>query len=98
MEYYTLIDIIPLSFSRVKNNALVSGLTVTVTVKNGKTGATLLAATSCPEITSGAGIYTYNWTHGLIEPTECLVEFSVNGHIYSEFVIVTNSSGIGTAG
>lgn len=92
MDIYSFSSIIPLSFTRVRAGVLVTGLTVTVTVKNAATGASLLASTSVPEALAGSGIYTYNWTHGLSQDTECLVTFSVGGSPYSEYILISNNS------
>lgn len=92
MEIYQQIDVIPLSFSRVRNNALVSGLTVTVVVKSAKTGTVLLASTSVPEL-GVSGIYTYNWTHGLTADTECIAVYTVGTLIYTEYFLVSNYTG-----
>ncbi len=90
MDVYNFVDFVPLSFSRNTGSSLVSGLTVSVTVKNAKTNASLLSSTSVPEISSGAGIYTYNWAHGLTTDTECLVTFTVGSSIFTEFILITN--------
>lgn len=89
MDIYNLVDTIPLSFSRVRNNALVSGLTVTVSVKNAATGTALLTSTSCPEVSVGSGIYTYNWTHGLKTDTIVLVTYTVGTSIYTEQILIS---------
>lgn len=92
MDIYSLTDSIPLSFSRIRNNALITGLTVTVVVTNAKTNAVLLASTSCPEIAVGAGIYTFNWSHGQNSDTECLVSFTVGTQKFNEFILITNDA------
>ena len=91
MDVYSLTDTIPLSFSRIRNSALVSGLTVTVTVVNVKTNATLLASTLMPEV-STSGIYVYNWTHGQAQDTECLIKYSVGTNNYYEQIFITNDA------
>lgn len=88
MDIYNLNDVIPLGFSRVRNNVLISGLTVTVTVKNAQTGASLLSSTSVPEL-GVTGIYNYDWTHGLTATTQCLVTFTVGSSIYNEFILIS---------
>lgn len=95
MDIYQYIDTIPLSFQRLRAGAVATGLTVAVSVVNAKTGATLLASVSVPEVVAGSGIYTYNWTPGIFVDTECLVTFVVNGQKYSEFILITNG---GTGG
>lgn len=96
MDVYSEQDVIPLSFSRYRNGALVSGLTVNVTVTDAATGSVLLGSTSVPEVAS-SGIYTYNWTHGLTADTECLVTYTVGTVLYQEFFLITNHSGGTTA-
>lgn len=91
MDIYSATDTVPLSFSRVRNNALVSGLSVSVAVKDAKTGAVLLASTTCPEVAASSGIYTYSWTHGLTSDTICLVTYSVGATIYTEQILISNS-------
>lgn len=86
-------DTIPLSFSRVRAGTIVSGLTVTVVVKNAATGATLLSSHSVPEVLAGSGIYSYSWAHGLSADTECLVTFTVGSQIYSEHLFITINTG-----
>jgi len=94
MTIYSGNDVIPLSFSRVRAGSVISGLSVTVDVKNAKTGAVLLSSTSAPEVGS-TGIYTYNWTHGLTQDTECLVTYTVDGSKYVEYILISAS---GTGG
>lgn len=97
MTIYSFVDTIPLSFSRVRAGGTVTGLTVTVSVQNVKTGATLLASTAVPEVGSATGIYTYNWTHGITVDTQCLVTFLVGGSKYVEFILITNDGNGGRA-
>lgn len=93
MDVYSLLDKVPLSFNRVRANAVVTGLTVTVVVKNAQTGATLLASTSVPEQGGATGIYTYLWTHGLTDQTECIATYTVGSSIYTEFFLVDGNFG-----
>lgn len=89
MDIFTQ-DVIPLTFTRIRANALVTGLTVSVTVKDAASGAVILTATSCPEITPGAGVYTFNWTHGLNQNTLMIATYTVTGgQIYSEYFYFT---------
>lgn len=92
MDIYSLTDQIPVSYSRARNNALVTGLTVTAVITNAKTGVTLLASTSLPEVSVGAGIYTYNWTHGLTQDTECLITYTVGTSKIMEFILISNDA------
>lgn len=92
MDIYSLIDVVPLSFSRVRNNALSTGLTVTAVVTNAVTNAVLLASTSLPEIAVGAGIYNYNWAHGLNVNTECLITYTVGTSKYMEYILISDST------
>jgi hypothetical protein len=90
--YSSLTQTIPLSFSRIRANALVTGLTVTVVVKNAASNATLLASTSVPEVAVGAGIYTYNWTHGLTQDTECMIVYTVGSSEYTEYILIQSDA------
>ena len=89
MTIYDYLDQIPLTFARVRNNARVSGLTVSVTVLNSSTGATLLASTSLPEAGS-SGLYHFMWTHGIFAPTECLAVYTVGAQTYQEYFMISN--------
>jgi len=89
MDIYNLTDTILLSFSQIRSNAKVTGLTVTVTVTNAKTNAVLLASTNAPEISTGAGVYTYNWSHGLKFDTECLITYTAGALNYFEYIFVS---------
>lgn len=92
MDIYALQDKIPLSYSRVNLNTIVTGLTVTVVVKSADTGATLLASTSVPEVLAGSGIYTYEWVHGLTVDTPCIAIYTAGGIILEEFFLITYNS------
>lgn len=96
MDIYSLETVIPLSYARVRNNALVSGLTVTVVVKNALTAATILSSTSVPEISS-SGIYTFNWTHGQTADVECLATYTVGSATYQEYFLISNDATGGRA-
>lgn len=96
MEIYSFYDQIPFSYSREINGTLVSGLTVSVTVTNAKTGATLLATTAMPEVGT-TGNYTYNWTHGITTPTECLVTYSITGKPNRHQYILISNGGTGSS-
>ena len=95
MDIYNFVDLIPLTYQRVRGGAAVTGLTVTVSAVNAVTKATLLSTVACPEIATGAGIYNYTWVHGLTSTTECLITFTVSGQIFTELILITNS---GTGG
>jgi hypothetical protein len=90
-------DAIPLSFVRIRNGSKVTGLTVTVTVVNVKTGATILASTNVPEVGAGSGLYSYTWTHGQTQETDCLVTYTVAGFAYCEFLTVSDDDVVGRA-
>ena len=94
MDKHDLSDpVISLEYARPINGVLQTGLTVTVTVTNASTNATLLAATAMPEIASGAGIYKYVWTHGLTQDTQVLVTYSVGGtRKVQEFIQFTTAT------
>lgn len=94
MTVYDSVDQIPLTFQRMLNGAPVSGLTVTVVVKDATTGTVIRSSVSCPEVVASSGIYTYNWSHGLTQPTSCLAIYTVNGKQFSEaFEVVANEGG-----
>ena len=93
MTVYNLLDQVPLTFQRIVGGAIATGLTVTVVVKNAVTGSTLLSSTSCTEAIAGSGIYTYNWSHGLSQPTTCVATYTVGGKNYSESFLIQDSSG-----
>lgn len=97
MDIYSLTDTIPLSFSRVRNSALVTGLTVTVVVTNATTNAVLLASTSMPEVAVGAGVYTYSWVHGVRQDTICLVTYTIGTSKYYEQILISNDAAGGRA-
>lgn len=82
MALYNTVDLIPLTFVRIRSGALVTGLTVSVKVTNAVTGATLLSTTAMSEVTPG--FYAYTWTHGLTLFTECTAVYSVGGLVYAE--------------
>ena len=92
MDFYTEQDTIPLSFMRVRNNTPVTGLTVTVVVKNASTGATLLSSTTIPEVGTGSGNYTYNWTHGVSSIIECVATYTTGSSVYTEYFTINNAS------
>jgi hypothetical protein len=82
MGEYKSGDNIPLCYTRIRNGAVVTGLTVTVTVQNALTGATLLASTALTEVTPG--LYSYNWVAGITTQTECIATYSTSGGIFKE--------------
>jgi hypothetical protein len=90
MDIYTIPHVVPLSYTKVVANAPVSGLSVTVKVVNAVTNATLLSSTPAPEVATGAGVYTYNWTSGLTADTLCQVTYTVGSTtVYKEFIYIT---------
>jgi hypothetical protein len=91
MDYYSLNDAVPLSYAREINHQTVTGLTVTVSVVNTRTNASLLATTSLPETATGSGVYFMNWTHGLTQDTQCTVTYTVNGQKYLEFIFISET-------
>lgn len=97
MDIYNLNDTVPLSYSRVRNGQTVSGLTVTATVVNSKTNATLLPSVALPETAANSGVYFYNWTHGLLQDTECTVTYTVSGQRYLEKIFISQTSAGGRA-
>jgi hypothetical protein len=92
MNNYSLFEPVPLSFSRVGVTGSVSGLTVTATVVNAVTGATLLSATTLPEIGT-TGVYNFSWVHSLKEQTECAVTYTVGSKTYREFILIGGNAG-----
>lgn len=67
---------------RVRNGALVTGLTVTVQVLNVITGTTLLSTTTMSEVVTG--VYSFNWNHTLTAFTSCVALYTVGGFVYPE--------------
>ena len=92
MDFYTNQDTIPLSFMRVRNNAPITGLVVTVVVKNAASGATLLSSTTLPEVVAGSGNYTYNWNHGINSIIECVATYTTGSSVYVEYFTISNAS------
>ena len=90
MNLYQTDAPIPLFFQRIRNNALVTGLSVTVVVKNALTGATLLSSTALTEVTPG--YYAFNWNHSLTAETDCVATYTVGGTNYLDpFRVVSNN-------
>lgn len=89
MTIFKVYDSIPLNFSRIKNGAAVTGLSVTVTVQNVVTGATLLASTALVEVSPG--LYSYNWVTGISTQTECVTTFTTGGAVFKEVFTVDDT-------
>ncbi len=82
---YNSTDTIPLFYIQMRNGAPVTGLTVSVSVVNALTGATLLASTNLPEVIVGSGLYAYAWSNtGVTVETECVATYAVAGYQYKE--------------
>lgn len=96
-ENYFLRDSVPLTFIRIRLGQVVNGLTVSVVVKNARTGATLLASTNVPETAAGNGIYTYNWSHNLKDETECAAFYTVSGNTYCDVFTIGDNAAISRA-
>ena len=86
---YKVYDSIPLSFVRIKNGLAITGLSVTVSVQATLTGATLLSTTTLTEVT--AGLYVYNWNHGILSTTECVATYTVSGLVFKEFFAIDDT-------
>jgi len=97
MIIYNAADIIPLSFQQIRNGTPVSGLSVSVVVKNASNGATLLASTLLPESAAGSGMYNYNWSHGIQSQTVCNAIYTISGKQFTEIFLITNLDGGHTA-
>lgn len=89
MPNYQTLDIVPLAFMRILNGAAVTGLSVTVVVKNIRSGAVLLSSTALTEVV--AGVYSYSWTHGQTASTECVAQYTVGGVSYFENFTIESS-------
>jgi hypothetical protein len=89
MPFYKTVDPIPLSFVRIRNGVLTTGLTVTVKVLNVLTGSTILAITTMTEITPG--VYSYNWVHSITSFTECVAVYVAGGLSYVENFTIDES-------
>lgn len=86
---YKAFDAIPLYFQRVRNGVPVTGLTVTVSVSNAATGASLLALTSLTEVTPG--LYSYVWTPGISTQTECISTYTTGGLQFKETLTIDDT-------
>lgn len=87
-ELFYSTNAVPLSYSRVVNYAVVSGLAPKVVVQNASTNATLLASTTMPESASGSGVYTYVWTPSVGVDTPCVVTYTVGSQVFKEFLTI----------
>lgn len=68
---------ITLSFRYILAGIPQTGQTVTATVVNALTGATLLSQTPLNEVV--AGQYTYSWSSGLTQFTNCRATYTILG-------------------
>lgn len=90
-DQFNVGDTIPLSFVRDLGAGRVSGLSLTVQVKNASTGAVMLASSTMTESPSGSGIYLYAWTPNLNSKTSCLVLYTVGGvQTFEEYITLTD--------
>ena len=87
---YRTIDQVTLGYVRILSTGNVSGLSVSVVVKNAITQSVLLASTACPEVGT-TGVYVYNWTHGLTVTTKCIAVYTVGSNVYEEFFIIDDT-------
>jgi hypothetical protein len=91
-ELYNIGDVIPLSFTRNLGSGPITGLTVSATVTNAKTGAVLLASTNLNETVSGNGIYTYLWTPTVTSKTECVITYNIGGtQSFTEYMTIDDT-------
>ena len=90
---YENMDVIPLQYSRINpNGGLVTGLAVSVVVRNTK-GVVLLASTPLVETVAGSGLYGYDWTHNLPNGGSCVASYTVGTRTVTEYFTITYPSG-----